>query len=113
MSFQVDSLDGAGCTALQRAAADGHEDAVRLLLARGADVDHQDAVHGNCALHEAAWKGYSRTVSLLATAGANLTRINAGGFTALHLCCQNGHNQVSFVVIIKIQMQFGLADDLK
>ncbi|KAK4873927.1 hypothetical protein RN001_013287 [Aquatica leii] len=90
---EVDSPDGAGCTALQRAASDGHEDVVKLLLARGADVDRQDNIHGNCAIHEAAWKGYSRTVSLLATAGANLTKTNAGGFTALHLCCQNGHNQ--------------------
>ncbi|KAH0821463.1 hypothetical protein GEV33_001328 [Tenebrio molitor] len=49
--------------------------------------------HGNSALHEAAWKGYSRSVRLLAAAGANLSRANAGGFTALHLCCQNGHNQ--------------------
>ncbi|KAF5270682.1 hypothetical protein FQA39_LY01420 [Lamprigera yunnana] len=90
---EVDSPDGAGCTALQRAASDGHEEVVRLLLARSADVDRQDNIHGNCAIHEAAWKGYSRTVSLLTTASANLTKTNAGGFTALHLCCQNGHNQ--------------------
>ncbi|KAK5641967.1 hypothetical protein RI129_010514 [Pyrocoelia pectoralis] len=90
---EVDSPDGAGCTALQRAASDGHEEVVKLLLARGADVDRQDNIHGNCAIHEASWKGYSRTVSLLASAGANLTKTNAGGFTALHLCCQNGHNQ--------------------
>lgn len=49
--------------------------------------------HGNTALHEAAWKGFSRTVSLLCTAGADLTRSNSSGFAALHLCCQNGHNQ--------------------
>lgn len=90
---EVDSPDGAGCTALQRAASDGHEEVVKLLLARGADVDRQDNIHGNCAIHEASWKGYSRTVALLASAGANLTKTNAGGFTALHLCCQNGHNQ--------------------
>ncbi|XP_017777322.1 PREDICTED: ankyrin repeat domain-containing protein 6 [Nicrophorus vespilloides] len=90
---EVDSPDGAGCTPLQRAAADGHEEVVKMLLARGADVDKQDSVHGNSAMHEAAWKGYSRTVSLLATAKANLQKCNTGGFTALHLCCQNGHNQ--------------------
>lgn len=49
--------------------------------------------HGNSALHEAAWKGFSQTVSELAKAKANLNAKNWGGFTALHLCCQNGHNQ--------------------
>lgn len=112
---ELDSPDGAGCTALQRAAADGHEEVVRLLLARGADIDTQDSVHGNTALHEAAWKGYSRTVALLCqqcllgdtttlaaavvptvnptNTNLLLHRCNAGGFTPLHLCCQNGHNQ--------------------
>lgn len=90
---EVDSPDGAGCTALQRAAADGHEEVLKVLIGRGADVNRQDAVHGNSALHEAAWKGYSRSVHILATAGAQLSQCNAGGFTALHLCCQNGHNQ--------------------
>ncbi|CAH0400705.1 unnamed protein product [Chilo suppressalis] len=41
----------------------------------------------------AAWKGYSRCVSLLAGAGAELRARNAGGFVPLHLACQNGHNQ--------------------
>lgn len=49
--------------------------------------------HGNTALHEAAWKGYSRTVAELAKVKANLNVKNWGGFTPLHLCCQNGHNQ--------------------
>nr|XP_022900401.1 ankyrin repeat domain-containing protein 6 [Onthophagus taurus] len=90
---EIDSPDGAGCTALQRAAADGHEDVVKLLISRGADVNKQDSVHGNSALHEASWKGYSRTVSILVNSSCNLSQMNAGGFTALHLCCQNGHNQ--------------------
>lgn len=49
--------------------------------------------HGNTALHEASWKGYSKTVALLATSGSDLDRKNYGGSSALHLCCQNGHNQ--------------------
>ncbi|XP_044739084.1 uncharacterized protein LOC123300563 [Chrysoperla carnea] len=89
----VNELDSAGCTPLQRAAAEGHEEIIRLLLAHGADVNRKDSVHGNTALHEAAWKGYSRTVAILAAAGANLETANNGGFAPLHLCCQNGHNQ--------------------
>ncbi|XP_048521367.1 uncharacterized protein LOC109544612, partial [Dendroctonus ponderosae] len=49
--------------------------------------------HANTALHECSWKGHSRTVRLLCSAGAPLTATNAGGFAPLHLACQNGHNQ--------------------
>jgi ankyrin repeat protein len=49
--------------------------------------------HGNTALHEASWKGYSHCVAALGKARANLHLKNCGGFAALHLCCQNGHNQ--------------------
>ncbi|XP_076269802.1 ankyrin repeat domain containing protein 6 diego isoform X2 [Rhynchophorus ferrugineus] len=90
---EVDARDGAGCTAVQRAAADGHEEAVRVLVAKGARVDTVDTMHGNTPLHECSWKGHSRTVRLLCSAGAPLGAVNAGGFAPLHLACQNGHNQ--------------------
>ncbi|XP_052751184.1 uncharacterized protein LOC113513432 [Galleria mellonella] len=92
-SRALDATDENGCSALQRAAADGHVEVVQLLLQHGADPNKQDLVHGNTAAHEAAWKGYSRCVALLAGGGAELRARNAGGFTALHLACQNGHNQ--------------------
>ncbi|CAH0589299.1 unnamed protein product [Chrysodeixis includens] len=92
-SRDINVTDEIGCTALQRAAADGHVEVVQLLLQHGADPNKQDNVHGNTAAHEAAWKGYSRCVSLLAHAGAELRARNAAGFAALHLACQNGHNQ--------------------
>ncbi|CAK1586617.1 unnamed protein product [Parnassius mnemosyne] len=88
-----DAIDENGCSALQRAAADGHVEAVRLLLEHGANPNKQDNVHGNTALHEAAWKGYSRCAALLARGGADLRARNAAGFAPLHLACQNGHNQ--------------------
>ncbi|XP_053610376.1 uncharacterized protein dgo [Plodia interpunctella] len=90
---RADVCDENGCTALQRAAADGHVEVVQLLLQHGADPNKQDHVHGNTATHEAAWKGYSRCVAVLAAGGAALQAKNAGGFTPLHLACQNGHNQ--------------------
>lgn len=53
--------------------------------------------HGNSALHEASWRGYSRTVAVLAkalgTQRAPLHARNLAGFAPLHLACQNGHNQ--------------------
>lgn len=92
-SGHVNVPDENGCTALQRAAADGHVDVVQLLLQNGADPNKQDNVHGNTAAHEAAWKGYSRCAALLARGGAALSARNAAGFAPLHLACQNGHNQ--------------------
>ncbi|XP_069688766.1 uncharacterized protein dgo isoform X2 [Periplaneta americana] len=89
----VNVSDSSGCTALQRAAAEGHLEVVKQLIKHGADVNRQDNVHGNTALHEASWKGYSRSVAALGKARANLHLKNCGGFAALHLCCQNGHNQ--------------------
>ncbi|ODM88292.1 Ankyrin repeat domain-containing protein 6 [Orchesella cincta] len=48
--------------------------------------------HGNTCLHEASWRGYSRLVKVLSNK-ATVDRQNNGGFTALHLACQAGHNQ--------------------
>jgi hypothetical protein len=55
--------------------------------------------HGNTALHEAAWKGYSRTVELLCKNRSNYYLRNRGGFSALHLCCQGSilQNSISAV----------------
>ncbi|KAJ8942116.1 hypothetical protein NQ318_000711 [Aromia moschata] len=57
-------------------------------------LENKNSEHGNTALHEAAWKGYSRCVRLLAAAGANLFQSERRRVhRPLHLCCQNGHNQ--------------------
>ena len=56
--------------------------------------------HGNTALHEASWKGFSRTCELLCKAGkCNYYLRNRGGFSPLHLCCQNGHNESCRVLL--------------
>ncbi|XP_055706353.1 protein phosphatase 1 regulatory subunit 12A isoform X2 [Phlebotomus papatasi] len=111
---QMDS----GRTALHEAACGGDEKALEALLANGADRNAKDSRHGNTALHEAAWRGYSRCVKALcalpklktpkessrqlkgviqetrgALHSALLGTRNFGGFSALHLASQNGHNQ--------------------
>ncbi|XP_035707684.1 ankyrin repeat domain-containing protein 6 isoform X2 [Folsomia candida] len=43
-------------------------------------------------LHESSWRGYSQLVKLLSSP-ATVDKQNHGGFTALHLSCQAGHNQ--------------------
>ncbi|XP_054267735.1 ankyrin repeat domain-containing protein 6-like isoform X1 [Macrosteles quadrilineatus] len=89
----VNAIDSSGCTALQLAASEGHEQVIEQLLKHGANPNNQDIVHGNTALHEASWKGFSRTVAALCKGKTNMHIKNLGGFAPLHLCCQNGHNQ--------------------
>lgn len=93
----INQTDNSGITALQRGAAEGHQEIVELLIKHSAEIGHQDTVHGNSALHEASWRGYSRTVAVLAkalgTQRAPLHARNLAGFAPLHLACQNGHNQ--------------------
>ena len=48
--------------------------------------------HGNTALHEAAWRGFSETVKYLCDQKAKIKQ-NKAGFSPLHLSCQAGHNQ--------------------
>ena len=56
--------------------------------------------HGNTALHESSWKGFSHSVSILCKAKANAYIKNRGGFAPLHLCCQNGHNETCRVLLL-------------
>ncbi|XP_018395696.1 PREDICTED: ankyrin repeat domain-containing protein 6 [Cyphomyrmex costatus] len=89
-------LDENGRGPLLLAAAGGHVEVCEILLLQGVDVSAADE-HGNSALHEASWRGYSRTVAVLAkalgTQRAPLHARNLAGFAPLHLACQNGHNQ--------------------
>ncbi|OXA64697.1 Ankyrin repeat domain-containing protein 6 [Folsomia candida] len=69
----------------------------RVLLSRsdGGDMITEkvnEIDHGNTALHESSWRGYSQLVKVLSSPAA-VDKQNHGGFTALHLSCQAGHNQ--------------------
>ncbi|UYV83416.1 ANKRD6 [Cordylochernes scorpioides] len=89
-----------GCTALHHAATEGHAEVAALLLEQGAFPDPQDEMHGNTPLHEAAWKGFSTTLEVLCKHRANPYILNKGGFSPLHLACQNGHNQSCRVILL-------------
>ena len=56
-------------------------------------------LHGKTALHEAAWKGFTQTVSSLCQAKANIYTKNEG-FTVLHLSCQSGHYKSSGILLL-------------
>ncbi|CAG0892070.1 unnamed protein product [Darwinula stevensoni] len=92
-----------GQSPLQKAAALGQVEVIKLLLQQSSPLNQQDEL-GNTALHEAAWKGYSQSVSVLASGSrkdpVNLSIRNASGFTPLHLAAQKGHNQTTRVLLL-------------
>ena len=82
---------GDGFTALHLAAFFGQDDAVRLLLARGADPDARGTgwMTGT-PLNAAASAPHATVVALLLEAGADPDAVQRGGWTPLHSAAHNG-----------------------
>lgn len=74
-NVNVNSQDDRWRTPLQRAASRGHEETVRLLIARGADY----SLGYPCPIHQAAKRGYERVVQILLDAGDDIDREGEGG----------------------------------
>ena len=59
-------------TLLFRAAEKGHDEIVRLLVEKGADLETKDSIFGKTLLLWAAEKGHEAIVRLLLEGGANI-----------------------------------------
>jgi ankyrin repeat protein len=79
----VFSKDGDGETPLHWAAANGHNDVVKFLLANKADVNAKDN-SGDTPLHEAVGKGYEDTAELLLAGQADVNSKDKNDYTPLH-----------------------------
>ena len=66
----VDSTGPYGNTALIAAATQGHDALVRLLIERGADVNHEESFYGASAVDMALFNGHPETARLLLESGA-------------------------------------------
>lgn len=62
--WQVNSYDYDGRSALGLAASEGHIDAIRYLVAHGADINHKDA-RGNDALADAIRENRAAAIEFL------------------------------------------------
>ena len=82
-----------GLTLLMRAAQEGHERVVELLLQHGAEINLHSS-NGLTALMTAANQGDERLVELLIRRGAEINPQNNKGGTALMAAARNGHERV-------------------
>jgi ankyrin repeat protein len=81
----LDSEDDEGETALMEAAEEGKLEVVRLLIDRGADINHQDW-DGETALMEAVQDDRLEVVELLLQRGAALGCLDSDCRTVLDRC---------------------------
>lgn len=88
----VDHIGARGGSALFAAAARGHQDATRILLAYGADTELQTDSTWR-ALMVAAQEGHHVIVGLLLRHGADAAAINHNGHCALDIARDAGYRQ--------------------
>jgi ankyrin repeat protein len=108
----VGSWSPDGFTPLHLAAFFGHTDAVRSLLAAGAegDVASRNAM-AVTPLHSAAAGGHAAIVELLLTAGADATARQSGGWTALHSAAANGDTAAAAALLRHGAVRDAVSDD--
>jgi cytochrome c len=97
---KVDEIDSTGkATALYYSVTGGHLEATRLLISRGADVNHPS--NWGVPILNAAFKGHSEILKLLLSNGANPNSAFRTE-TALHLAAEKG-----CLVCVKILVEAG------
>lgn len=100
--IEVDSqTDSNHDTALTVACSGGHEELVRLLLARGPDIEHRDK-KGFTSLMLAATAGYAKIVEILLNNQAELeAQSERTKDTALSLACSSGKYEVVEILLAR------------
>jgi len=96
----VGAMSGDGFTPLHFAAFFGQDDAVLLLLARGAEVDALGTgwMTGT-ALNSAASRKRAGVAVLLLDGGADVNAAQAQGFTSLHSAAHNGDAELTRILL--------------
>jgi ankyrin repeat protein len=86
-------------TPMNLAAAEGHADAVRVLMSRGAEVNKQEPSDRFTALHGAGQEGHLPVMDLLMSKGASFDVRNSLGQTPLHDVAFHGHKEAAIYLL--------------
>lgn len=78
------------CTPLWMASLGGHLAIVRLLLERGAEVNHTTLTNST-PLRAASFNGHTEVIRCLVAHGADVNKRNQDGNTCIMVACWNGH----------------------
>lgn len=103
----LEHADGEGWTALRSASWAGHNEAVKMLLKAGAEVDGSD-LEGRTALRAAAWGGHEEILLTLLGHGAKVDSMDNEGRTPLIAAAYMGHKEA-----VEILLGAGAEVDLK
>jgi ankyrin repeat protein len=96
--WRQDPFRGAGWTALHEEVLDGREEIVKLLLAKGADVNTGTSEEGWTPLHVTCWTNSEPMLKILLDAGADINKPDSSGNAPLHEAVT--HSRASFVEIL-------------
>jgi len=96
--WRQDPFRGAGWTALHEEVLDGREEIVKLLLAKGADVNAGTSEEGWTPLHVTCWTNSEPMLKILLDAGADINKPGSSGNAPLHEAVT--HSRASFVEIL-------------
>ncbi|XP_075418985.1 M-phase phosphoprotein 8-like [Tenrec ecaudatus] len=96
--YNLEQEDSRGLTLVMQAAAGGHDDVLRLLIKKGANVNGRHR-NGKTALTHAAEKNFLTTVAILLEAGAFINAQQNNGETALMKACKRGNSDIVRLVI--------------
>ena len=85
-------------TGLYIASQEGHTEAVRSLIAAGADLD-RSALGGTTSLYIASQNGHAQVARMLIAAGADIDCSCSNGATSLSIASRKGHTKVVSTLI--------------
>jgi ankyrin repeat protein len=99
INFKQTGIKGVkGFTPLHFACQNGHEEIVKILIDKGADVN-QATEKGFTPFYIACQNGHEEIVKLLIDMGADVSQTTKDGCTPLYMACQNGHEEIVKLLI--------------